>query len=565
MQKKYLFCFLLFQYSTTIFSQNIYPQNYFASPLPIPLHLNGNFGEIRTNHFHSGLDLKTDGHEGINVCASADGYISRVKISTTGFGKAIYIAHPNGYVTVYGHLYSFKIKIDSIVKVEQYKQKEFEVEIFPLPNSIPVKKGEIIALSGNSGGSEGPHLHFEIRDEKTEMPINPLLFGIEVRDTIAPILKTITIYPFEGTVNGKTEKQKFNTYIDNSGNYFLKGKIKCNGKIAIGFEATDKSENDSVLLGIYKVRLRVNNQLVYSYSFDKFSFDKTKYVNAHIDFAEKIDSSHIIERCYLLPGNNFTIYDSVANRGYINIVPGKKQFISLQISDFSANTSLLNFKIAGIKNKKSTTQTPSGNFFIWNKKNKFESNGIKLELPENSLYENYYFKYKREKANHGLLSDIYSIGDENTPLQYSYTLTIETSYLNDSLKQKAILVQLLKNDTLAVGGSILNNWLNTKVNRFGKFAIMLDTIAPTIENIELVNDTICNCKKIVTTVNDNLSGISKYNSWINNNWSITEYDIKKSQLINFLPALLKEKFFQFKVEVADRKGNINSLEKTISY
>ena len=199
------FSFFLLLLSTSLFAQTDYPKDYFRSPLDIPLKLSGNFGELRPNHFHAGFDMKTLQREGLNVYAVADGYVSRIKISTFGNGKTIYIDHPNGFTSVYGHLQKATDSIESFMKKTHYKEQSFEIEMYFKPNQMPVKKGQIIALSGNSGASEGPHLHFEFRDTKTEKIINPMFFGFDalLKDSKKPIVSNLYVYPLDAktTVN----------------------------------------------------------------------------------------------------------------------------------------------------------------------------------------------------------------------------------------------------------------------------------------------------------------------------------------------------------------------------
>ena len=154
-------------------AQNSYPQDYFQSPLEIPLILSGTFAELRSNHFHSGLDIKTQQQSGLKVMAAASGFVSRIKVSHFGYGKALYITHPNGYTTVYAHLQNFNPEIDAYIKHRQYKNESYEIELFPKAGELLVNNGDIVAYSGNTGGSGGPHLHFEIRN-KQEHPMNPM-------------------------------------------------------------------------------------------------------------------------------------------------------------------------------------------------------------------------------------------------------------------------------------------------------------------------------------------------------------------------------------------------------
>ena len=258
MIKKIVFVFLLFVIGFSTYAQDSIPKKYFRSPLGIPLFLAGNFGELRSNHFHSGLDMKTQGKEGFRIYAAADGYVSRVKISPWGYGKTIYIDHPNGYTTVYAHLKGYSGVIASEIKKYQYQKESWEIDWYPSDTLMKVKKGDVIAISGNTGGSGGPHLHFEIRETESEHPVNPLLFGFDIKDNIKPIIRSITLTPLNDTsyVNNKNIMQRF-LITGADGTYRLKYSTPINayGEIGIGIETIDKLNGYGNRNGIYTLSL----------------------------------------------------------------------------------------------------------------------------------------------------------------------------------------------------------------------------------------------------------------------------------------------------------------------
>ncbi|PHK35199.1 peptidase M23, partial [Nostoc linckia z16] len=278
---------LLFLYAFTCFSQTPYPQDYFRSPMDLPVHPSGTFGELRSNHFHAGLDFRTKQKTGFPVFAAADGYISRIKVSTYGYGTVLYIDHPNGYTTVYGHLLKYAPALDAYVRKRQYEKQTFEIELFPKLGEIPVKKGEMIALSGNSGGSGGPHLHFEYRDTKTEMIINPLLFGLgkKMKDTKSPTVYGLMVYPLsdDAVVNESKQPMLLSVKQQPDGTY-LADKVYARGKIGFAVNATDKSTGSYGNNGIYKVQTYFNGTPYYGFEFNTFAFDESRYVNNFIDY-----------------------------------------------------------------------------------------------------------------------------------------------------------------------------------------------------------------------------------------------------------------------------------------
>ncbi|MBI2281845.1 MAG: M23 family metallopeptidase [Bacteroidetes bacterium] len=284
------FTLLLIQLLISIgFSQTLeqYPKDYFRSPLDIPLILSGNFGELRNNHFHSGLDIKTQGVEGLKVYAIADGFVSRVKISPIGYGKIIYITHPNGYTSAYAHLQQFKGELAKEIKRYQYANETFEMDYYPPDTLLKVKKGDIIALSGNSGSSGGPHLHFEIRETVSEYAVNPLLFGFDIKDDVKPVIKSIILFPLNDTsfVNDKKVSQEF-TVTGTNGNYQLLTKLPINvyGQIGVGINTFDQQSGASNQNGVYEVMLFEDNNLICKTELSSFSFDHTRALNSMIDY-----------------------------------------------------------------------------------------------------------------------------------------------------------------------------------------------------------------------------------------------------------------------------------------
>ena len=296
---------LLFIVLFCLTNQITYSQEY-INPLDFRLLLSGTFGELRGNHFHAGIDFKTKGVEGQNIYAIADGFVSRIKVSSYGYGKALYINHPDGKTSVYAHLKEFSEKIDTIVKKEHYKREKFEINIFPKPNSINVSQGEIIALSGNSGSSQGAHLHFEIRDTKTEHPLDPLDFGFKVKDNISPILKELKIFDIDNNKLSKTYKIK-----KTKDKYYVGDTLYSNEKTSLGIYTFDQSNDAYNRNGVNSIKLFLDSNLIYHFELDKLDFSKNKYINAHIDYEEKVLSKKKFHKCFRLPNNSLKNYKTI--------------------------------------------------------------------------------------------------------------------------------------------------------------------------------------------------------------------------------------------------------------
>ena len=319
--------------SQVIFAQ--YPKDYFRSPLDIPINLSGTFGELRPNHFHSGLDIRTNNVEGLPVYAAADGIIIRIKVSTFGYGKALYIAHPNGYTTVYGHLQKFSDKIEAYVKEQQYKQKSYEVELYP--STLKVSKSDIIALSGNSGGSGGPHLHFEFRDTATEKIINPMAFGMSklIKDEMNPVISSLMVYPANDSTSVNKSKAPVSLSLQKQvDGTFLASKVYARGKIGFALNSYDLSTNSYNKNGIYKVATYINGSPNFKYEFDSFSFDESKHINYFIDFNRYKKLKQRFQKLFIKESYPLSLVSGNAKNGFLDIKSNVNYTFKIEVFDF---------------------------------------------------------------------------------------------------------------------------------------------------------------------------------------------------------------------------------------
>jgi len=395
MLKKVVFLIFIFL-SGMIYSQKKYPKDFFQNPMDIPLILSGTFGELRSNHFHAGIDIKTQQQEGLNVFASGSGYISRIKISHWGYGKALYVTHPNGYTTVYGHLKKFSPKIEAYVKKRQYEKESFQIQLYPKPSELKVSKGEVIALSGNSGSSGGPHLHFEIRDTKAK-PINPMLFGIKIPDHKKPIFKNAVAY----AKNDTSQVNQSNNYIDlvikqqNNGD-FLANKIYAYGTIGIGVNATDRLDGAINNNGLYDLQLEVNGEKRYQYTVETFSFSESRYLNNFIDYKRFIKKKQRVQKCFIDPNTKLSIYRHIIDKGLLFIRDSLEYRIQITASDFKGNQTKLIIPIQGKKDTiihyKKIKKTPY--YFKADQTNKISDSTVIASFPKNIFYNDFYFDYQ---------------------------------------------------------------------------------------------------------------------------------------------------------------------------
>ncbi|MCD4747701.1 MAG: M23 family metallopeptidase [Bacteroidales bacterium] len=565
-----LFLILLIICNNRTIGQKNYPENYFRSPVDISVNLSGTFGELRNNHFHSGIDIKTEGIEGKNIYAVADGYVSRVKVSPNGFGKALYMTHPNGYVSVYAHLKQFNNAIDEYVKNEQYKRESFAINIYPDKNKLIVKKSDIIGLSGNSGSSAGPHLHYELRDEATQKPINPLLFGIKVNDNTRPKIRLLKIYPVDNysRINNSNQPKKI-TVKGYGLNHYLntKNRISISGKVFFGIETYDLFNDAMNKNGVYSIELFLDSTLLYSHILNTFSFDETRYINSLIDYREYSKNKRRLQKTYIASNNKLSIYKKVLNNGIINFQKDSIYTITYIIKDIKGNTSKLSFQINSIKPSKSEipmkdTLRNDQHIFSYKNDNIFKTENIILKVPANALYDSLLFEYKVSDPVKNSFSKVYNIHNKYTPLHTWCNLSIEPDSIPGFLTNKAIIVNIdNKYELISVGGEWKDGYVTTKIRNFGKYVIMIDTIAPEIKALNIYNNkNISKQKTIRIKIKDELSGIESYRGTISNKWILMEYDAKNDLLVYNIDDKMSKGKNSFKLVVKDKKNNISQYK-----
>lgn len=551
---------ILISLNINLFAQSNYPTDYFGVPMDIPLFVSGTFGELRENHLHSGIDLKTQKMEGFPVMATADGYVSRIKVSLYGFGKVIYITHPSGYTTVYAHLQKFSPEIEKYIKYHQYKNRDFEVHLFPKSTEFIVKKGEIIGFSGSTGGFVDPHLHYEIRDTKTEKPINPLLFGLLIKDTIKPIIKEIVVYPLsnETQISHVNFPYQLSLKKNKKGDYETE-KITVSGNIGIGINVIDllngaKNEN-----GIYTLELYVNGQLYHQQKFETFSYDETKYLNLLIDYERYMTTKKRVQKAFIDLNNPLSVINQ-AYPGKITIQDGFDYKIEVIVKDFAGNHSKVTIPIIGknqeILQHKKKIETPY--YIKSNEFNKFSIEGVTVAFPSNTFYEDFYLQFAVEN-NKAI------IHQATIPLDKNYTLTFDVTKFNEQEKKQLFIAYIDEKGKFDYQSTTKKeNFFFTNPKNLGTFVLMKDSIAPTIKLYNFQPyQWISKLQFMKIKIDDDLSGIDTYSATIDGEWILMEYDLKNNMLIyNFDDKVLKGHQHQLKISVTDKVGNTNFLETT---
>ena len=569
MNKYFLILFTFFFLKISLFSQTNYPQNYFAAPVNNTLSLVGNFGEIRPNHFHAGFDLRTNGQEGMPVNAVADGYISRIKIGPEGYGKALYVTHPNGYTSVYGHLQGFTKEIAAFAKKLQYTKETFEIDTVLSADLLPVKKGQQIALSCNTGSSSGPHLHFEIRNTKSEMPVNPYCFGYKIPDNTAPRIIELAIIPIgsNATVNGKHAIKKIKP-VHSKDKYSINttDSIIANGELGFGIDCYDTESGSTNHNGVYSIELQAGGKRIYYHQLETFSFENSRYVNAHIVYSEKEKHNEILQKCYVSKNDKLEIYKDVVNGGIVNFKDDSIHWLKYIVKDFVGNSSEVYLKVkstskGSLNENKADSQTT---FFDCLKENNFENDEVKMKLSTAILYDDIKFIYSKTLDVKAPYAPLHHIHTSETALQKDINLGIKAIKLPDSLQKKACIVSISRKGKIEYeGGTYKDGWVNTNTKHFGNFTIGIDNSAPRISLNNKMPDKnnidLSKAKTIGVTATDELSGIKKYRATIDGKWVLCEYEPKKDLLFYTFDTNIKSGEHTFRIEVSDDKNNTSTL------
>ncbi len=544
------------------FPQGNLKKELFKSPVNFPILLSGNFGELRANHFHSGIDIKTEGI-GKEIYSIDDGWISRIKVAPNGFGNAIYITHPSGFVSVYGHLDKFEKKLSDFVKKIQYQRNRFSVDIYPERTKFQIGRGELIAYSGNTGDSGGPHLHFEVRDAGNGNVLNPIKYFRSIKDTIKPRIYNLAIFPLdEQKINLSGSYTEIIKPIKKSGRYIINKILKVGGDFGLGIETLDFLNDSWNKCGVYSIELLIDNLPVYYHEINEFSFSESRYLNSFVDYKAWTENIRL-QKSFIEPNNKLSIYKFTKDKGRINLPDYEVHKGEYIVRDVNGNTSTLEFIIqkdslvwdfydysfSSVKKK----------YMGWLGTNKFETEEINVIIPDKALYDSILFKYKSIKASDSLYSSIHYVHNRNTPLHISYSLSIKAINLPNKLIEKALIVGMdEKGNKWSVGGKLEDGYASVNTRNFGIFAISVDTLPPDIIPMDINKDNkFSNSSEIRFKIKDDLSGIKNYKGKIDNKWALFEYD-KKNNLLSYTfdpEKLIKDIEHSLELIVIDNKGN----------
>ena len=543
---------------------NSFAQKY-SNPVDVPIALSGGFGELRANHFHSGIDYKTLQVINKPIYSIADGYVSRISVSPSGYGLALYVTHEDtGHTSVYAHLNSFADNIAAYVRKQQYEKETFRIELYPEKDMFPVTKGQQIALSGNTGSSGGPHLHFEVRDAITQDPLDPLdFFKHTVLDTQKPDLRRISFYPQlgKGVINGSNEPIRINIAKNNQGAPLAVGQtIRAWGKIGVGVEAYDKMNGQHNIYGIKHVRLFVDEKKHFSQTIGRYSFSNTSMLNALIDYEDWRKRRTFLMKSFVLPGNKLNFYDTVDN-GYININEERNYRMRYELEDYHGNVLTYSFVIEGVKQDIAVPED-KGYYMSYIFRNYFVDSDFVLDIPRDNLYEDVFY-YHNKISSDDYLSDIYKINDKPVPLHNSAKMWIKLKVDTLANKKQYGIVDITGRMSW-VGGIYKNGGVETSIGELGKqYAISYDNVLPVITPVNAASWK--SNRKIQVRLSDNLSGIAHFRGTINGEYVLFKHDMKSPvYTYTFDEVVAKQSgALHFEFVVTDGAGNVARYEYDI--
>jgi len=540
--------------------------NAFDLPMQISPELAGGFAELRVNHLHSGVDFKTQKRVGVPIYAPADGWVSRIRISSFGFGYALYLDHANGFTTVYGHLEAYAEPIASIAQNMQYKRESFELDTLMPVRRIPIRKGQLIAYSGNSGLSVAPHLHFEIRDTRTEEAVDPLLwFCDRLKDHIAPKPYKVALYAIdgEGVLSNGATKSIVPVFKNKKGEWTTGVLPSAWGKIGLGLNAYDFMDNNTNQYGVCSIRLFLNEEVIFQQDLSRFNFEQVRYANSLIDYETMKRSNTWIMKSFVDPGNGLNIYPSLKDWGYITINEQKKYSFRYELMDRAGNATDFRFSVQGMK-RAIPPKVFTGKKMIFWVPNYFSNSDFKLEIPAGTLYRTLDFQYK-QTSDTGF-SDVFKIHNPYTPLHQPVQakFRIHKDILAD--KSHYYLAKVAENGlTSYVPSTYVNGWMEADLKDFGTYKVLSDTVVPkiTAPNLESMGKN----SVIRIRIADNASGIKSWRGSIDGKWALFALDGKSGRLSYVLDSdrVNAGREHELCLSVVDGCGNENHISYTFSW
>lgn len=552
----------LFLLQNAVFSQKpIYPQGYFRWPLNLAPEIVANLGELRPNHWHMGLDVRTNQKVDQLVYAAAEGYVAYMGIRPLSFGRFIIINHPNGLSTLYGHLNDFAPELEKYATEQQYKQQSWAVELSIPPGMFPVKKGSFIAYSGTTGGSQGPHVHFEIRDTKSGQCLNPLLFGFPLQDNVPPTISRLAMYDRSSTIYS-TKPQFFPVKKTATGYVLTRPAIIKTGerKISFAIDAFDRISGSGNQDGIYSAWLYLDDHLVNGFVLDSIGYEQTGYLNAQIDYTLRFNGGPFVQHLSRLPGNTSSVYHPAGAQGVILLEDTSLHAIRIEVKDAYQNLSVLNFTVQ-LDEKLVTEPVASSPVkpFIPNYVNILERPGFEMYLPENCLYDTVYpVYYRTPSAVSNAISAIHQVNTPAIPVEGRLVVRIKPDQaVPANWRDRMVIQRSYRTSRETRKASWNDQWLSAEFGDFGNFQAFADLVPPNLNELgkgDTVNLSPAN--RIVFTPTDNF-GIKSFRAELDGQWLRFTNDKGRSWIYVF-DERCPYGVHQLKVQVEDLAGNITT-------
>ncbi|MBP6173036.1 MAG: M23 family metallopeptidase [Saprospiraceae bacterium] len=554
----WVFICLCFAFSSDVNSPMECPDVNFriGSPVRQRISMTGSFGEIRNNHFHAGTDIRSShGASPDELLATGEGFISKIKIEAENYGKSLYIQHPGGFTTMYAHILKFRPDIDARIKMEQYKQEKFEIELNFTPSEFPVNQGDSVAYMGNTGSSRGTHLHFELRTTGTNEVLDPMDYGLPVDDLIAPIIRRIKIYGFN------TDGDLISEKIYNKSRLTTKASVP-GDILAIGVDASDHSDNSWNTTGIKSIKLFVDGGLFYHFTTDRWSLDDALYVNAHIDYRNKSKSLGNFHRCFKIAGNKLGLYKTIQNDGLFYMTDSVSHDVRLEVLDAKGNSSEINFKVQKSNYTMPVKTNPLPDLIKFDQPYFINFGSACINFLEGAFYDNLECKFDSTQ-NYSKLAYSPWIGIVSKPEPVHKIFDIKmrpNRTIPDHLKPKCFIAAKRGNQIINTGRSKWeDDQLISSYRQLTYFSIMVDTIPPSIIPITFRTD-MTNKRSMSFKLSDNLTTPAKvenlkYNAYVDGQWVLMEYDKKSQSIRHEFESWLGKGKHELLISAVDERGN----------
>ena len=529
----------------------------FHSPIDAPFDLSGTFGEFRSR-FHTGIDFKSRGVQGQKIFSIEDGFVSRIEVNNYGYGKVIYIDHPNGYTSVYAHLRNFSPELNKYIKSELYKSKTNSIKKFPKKNELTIRKGSVIGYSGNTGRSFGPHLHFEIRETENQNALNPLMFNYKYIDKERPIIRGLYVINEDKSLVRKLPARKKISKINDS--TYISDLIEYNGKIGVGLDIYDiQYKNLYNQNGIYKIELFIDSILRYSYKMDKIKFSENHYKKIMYDYLSLVEKNKKVLKIYTPRNSNLSFLKNNSFNGIINSDTYKDNFVTIKISDWNKNSSYIKFRLKSVTTK-SEDISYQGIEVLKNQDYTLNKNSSIIEIDKNTFYDDLLLNISYD-------SDTLDLGKEKNPFRSSLRLKLPHKIIDTMQLRQSFVGKIINNRVSYLSSKKNNSYIYTNTSSLGRYIISRDTLEPEIKPINFKNNSNIKGKRSLRLrLKDELSGIKKYSSYINGIWALFEYEPKSNLIFhNLSDGIINNGENELIIKYEDGVGNKGVFKTKVFY